>query len=52
MKSLQVKGLLMKDRLTKTDYEIFAKNILLHKKEHLSPVYDNVLGTDKWLVTK
>lgn len=72
----KVKDLLMKERLTKSDYRIFAgitaslpqkvydlpgiedyldkdalgKNILLPKKEYLNQVYDNVIGTDKWLV--
>lgn len=30
--------------------DVLDKNILLPKKEHLSEVYDNVLGTDKWLI--
>jgi hypothetical protein len=28
------------------------KNILLPKKENLREVYDDILGTDKWLIDK
>ena len=33
------------------DPDALEKNILLPKKEYLNQVYDNILGTDKWLVT-
>ena len=34
------------------DSEALEKNILLPKKEYLNEVYDDVLGTDKWLIAK
>ncbi len=38
-----------------TDYfddEVLKKKILLPKKEHLREVYDDVLGTDKWVIDR
>jgi len=32
------------------DDDVLEKNILLPKKEYLNEVYDNILGTDKWLI--